>query len=101
MDWFRLAFFSPLIAAPICALIFRLAVRRFGLSTGKALDELAGHLVFWLMLGLLVGIALPIVLALLGPSGEAVLLLFVFVPLGLSVDALAATLVWRIHASEA
>ena len=101
MDWLRLAFFSPLIAAPVCALIFWLAVPRFSLSAGKAMDELAGHLFFWLVLGFLVGVALPIILALVGPSGEAIFMILISVPLGLSVGALAATLAWRIHAGEA
>ena len=101
MDWLRLALFSPLIAAPICALIFWLAVRRFGLNTGKALDELAGHLFFWSVLGILVGIALPIFYLFYYSSNIAPIFAFFSVPAGLSVGAIVATVVWRLHADEA
>ena len=101
MDILTLALFSPLIATPVCALIFWLAVRRFGLSIGKALDELVGHLFLWLMLGFIVGVALPIFLLFYYSSQDAPIMIIFSVPFGLSVGALVGTVAWRIHAGEA
>ncbi len=101
MDALTLALYSPLIAAPICMFIFWLAVRRLGLSVRKAFDELVGHLLFWVVLGFFIGLALPVFFLFYYSSNVAPLLVFFSVPAGLSIGAVVATLIWRIHANEA
>lgn len=101
MDIATLMFFSPPVAVPLCGLVFWLAVRRFGLNAREALDELAGYLFLWLVIGFVVGIALPICLFFLYSSQDAPFMVFLSVPLGVSVGALIATIGWRIHAGAA
>jgi hypothetical protein len=98
MDAFTLALFSPLIAIPICALIFWLTVRRFGLNVGKAFDELHWPPVRLVGARISHGIALPIFFLFYYSSNVAPILVLFSVPAGLSVGAIVATLMWRIHA---
>ena len=65
------------------------------------MDELAGHLFFWSVLGILVGIALPIFYLFYYSSNIAPIFAFFSVPRGCRLEPLFATLVWHLHADEA
>lgn len=98
MGALELMLWSPLIAAPVCGLLFWLAVCRLRLDFAQAFDDLAGHLFLWLTIGFFAGIAIPVVLLFLYASSLAPVLVIISVPLGLSIGAVIATIEWRIFA---
>jgi hypothetical protein len=101
MDVAWLMFVSPLLAAVVCVVIVRVTVGRRGIDRREAIDDLAGHLFFGITLGLVGGIAVPILWLFGWNAPDAPLFAVLTVPLGLAIGAVGATAIWSYRATDA
>ena len=94
MNLTALMLLSPLIAAPACALLYWITVRRFRLERRRAFDDLVGRLFFGIVLGACAGVAFPIAAMFVWNANEGPIWMLFTIPMGVALGSLVATLLW-------
>lgn len=90
MIWFLI--FSPVLAAVICILFFRLEK-----YTPKKVSSFLGYLIVGGVLGVLLGIVITVALTMYFDSPQGPFAIIIYGPVGIAIGELVATFLWKKH----